>query len=472
MASHRLITETAAIALCFAAVFLLPVVGPASAKRSAQRLKVSPNGRFLLREDGLPFLYLADTAWELFHRLRREEADQYLRDRAAKGFTVIQAVVLAEADGLNAPNPYGHLPLRNNDPSKPNEAFFQHVDYVLAKARKLGLYIGVLPTWGDKWNKKWGVGPEVFTPANAEEFGIFLGRRYRESPVIWILGGDRNPESEAHLGIIRALARGLKQGDGGNHLMTYHPMGGSNSATWFHDDDWLDFNMFQSGHGARDIPNYELTTGNYHRKPAKPTVDGEPRYEDHPIDWKPEKGWFDDFDVRQAAYWSMLAGACGHTYGNHNIWQMWGPGRVAISAARTPWPEALSQPGSKQMGYLRRLFESRPFIGLVPDQTIIASEPGKGADHVRAARAEDGSFALLYSPTGKAVAVEMSRIKGSRVAAYWYNPRDGTSRAVGLFPSSGIKEFVPPTKGRGNDWVLVLDDASRKFPPLGAAKRW
>src|SRR5438093_1563944 len=70
------------------------------------RLKVSENKRFLVREDGSPFFYLGDTAWELFHRLRREEAERYLKDRAAKGFTVIQAVVLAELDGLHDPNPY------------------------------------------------------------------------------------------------------------------------------------------------------------------------------------------------------------------------------------------------------------------------------------------------------------------------------------------------------------------------------
>jgi len=247
-------------------------------------------------------------------------------------------------------------------------------------------------------------------------------------------------------------------------------MGGSNSSTWFHTDDWLDFNMFQSGHSSRDLPNYQFTTSNYQLNPAKPTLDGEPRYEDHPIDWKPEKGWFDDFDVRQAAYWSLLAGAFGHTYGNHNIWQMWQPGRDAISAARTPWQSALSQPGSFQMGHLRRLFESRPYIKLVPDQTIILNDPGNGADHRGAARAKDGSFAFVYTPTGKALAVAMSKMKGRRVKAYWYNPRDGMSTRIGLFSSSGVQEFMPPTNGRANDWVLVLDDASHKFPPPGAKR--
>src|SRR5688572_16130487 len=93
--------------------------------------RVSDNGRFLLCENGQPFFYLGDTAWELFHRLNREETEEYLQDRAAKGFTVIQAVILAEENGLRVPNRYGALPLEDFDPTRPNEEYFAHVDWVI-----------------------------------------------------------------------------------------------------------------------------------------------------------------------------------------------------------------------------------------------------------------------------------------------------------------------------------------------------
>src|SRR6188508_1861191 len=123
--------------------------GPASA---APGLKISENKRFLVNESGKPFFYLGDTAWELFHRLNREETDKYLEDRAKKGFTVIQAVALAELNGLNDPNPYGQKPLIDNDPTKPDvkvgpqNDYWDHVDYIVNKAEKLGLTIGFLPT--------------------------------------------------------------------------------------------------------------------------------------------------------------------------------------------------------------------------------------------------------------------------------------------------------------------------------------
>ena len=149
---------------------------------SLAQLKVSNNKRFLVTTDNKPFFWLGDTGWELFHRLNREEADKYLKNRADKGFTVIQAVALAELDGLHTPNPYGETPLVNNDPTKPNEKYFEHVDYIINKAGEFGLYIGLLPTWGDKiFKDRWGAGPEIFNPENAKWYGRWLGTRYRNT---------------------------------------------------------------------------------------------------------------------------------------------------------------------------------------------------------------------------------------------------------------------------------------------------
>ncbi|MFP4090845.1 MAG: glycoside hydrolase family 140 protein [Cyclobacteriaceae bacterium] len=429
----------------------------------AQPLRLSDNQRYLLKEDGMPFFWLGDTAWELFHRLDRKEASRYLENRAEKGFTVIQAVVLAELDGLNAPNPYGDKPLVDNDPTQPDEAYFEHVDFIVDKAESLGLFIGMLPTWGDKFNLRWGVGPEIFTPSNAQIFGKFLGERYKDKPIVWILGGDRIPEEEEDFAIIRAMAEGLAEGDGGNHLMTYHPMGGRNSAEFFHQDEWLDFNMFQSGHGEKNNPNYQMTAHNYQLEPTKPTLDGEPNYEDHPINWKPENGWFDENDVRQAAYWSMLAGAFGHTYGNHNIWQMWQEGRQPISSARTPWYKALDHPGAFQMGYMRQLFESRNFTQLKPDPSLIVSSAGNS--DIQAARGED--FLMVYLQAHEQVEVDPRRISGRKINVWWFDPRTGDCVNIGKYRNNQTYTFRTPNDDR--DWVLLIDDASQSYATPGEA---
>ncbi|MDW8290923.1 MAG: glycoside hydrolase family 140 protein [Armatimonadota bacterium] len=427
------------------------------------------SGRYLVTERGTPFFYLGDTAWELFHRLTREEADLYLKDRAAKGFTVIQAVALAELEGLGAPNAYGHTPLHRNDPTQPNEDYFRHVDYVVNRAEELGLYIGMLPTWGDKVNRKWGAGPEIFTPDNARVYGEFLGKRYRDKPIIWILGGDRPVENETHLEVWRAMAKGLRRGDGGTHLITYHPMGGQSSSQYLHGEEWLDFNMLQSGHHAKPIPNYEMIERDYRLQPVKPCMDGEPNYENHPINWHPKNGWFNNHDVRRAAYWALLAGAHGHTYGCHDIWQMYEPGkREPIAYARTSWKEALHLPGASQMRYLKALILSRPPLLRVPDQSLIADNPGEGAEHVRAARGADGSYAFLYLPVPRAIRVNLEVLSGAKVRVWWFNPRQGQAHLVGEFVRRGEREFAPPSDKSPEDWVLVIDQVGKRFRKPGA----
>lgn len=428
-------------------------------------LKVSDNCRFLVHEDGTPFFYLGDTAWELFHRLNREEAEKYLENRRQKRFTVIQAVVLAELDGLDTPNALGDKPLIDNDPSKPNEAYFKHVDFIVDTAAQKGIFIGMLPTWGDKVTQAWGKGPVVFTKENAYTYGRFLGERYKSKPnIIWILGGDRVADNvEA---IWRAMAKGIAEGDGGRHLKTFHPQGGRSSADWFHNDEWLDFNMLQSGHSHFDLPNYEKVSADYNRKPVKPCLDGEPRYENHPVNWKAENGWFNDFDVRQAAYWATFAGGLGHTYGCHDIWQMMAPGRQPISVARNNWYDVLNLPGAWDMMHLRGLMESRPFLSRVPDQSIIAGGQEEGPAHLTATRGD--GYLFVYSPYGKSFSVKPGKISGTQLKAWWFDPRTGESRETGTFDNSGNLEFDPPAEPeRGNDWVLVLEDASKNFPQPG-----
>ncbi len=426
--------------------------------------RVSANGRYLLDQAGQPFFWLGDTAWELFHRPTFAEADQYLQDRASKRFTVIQAVVLAEYGGLTEPTPGGNLPLVRNDPGQPVEAYFQHVDAVVARANALGLVVGMLPTWGDKWNKKWGQGPEIFTPTNARTYGKFLGQRYRDRAIVWILGGDRPVESDQHTQIIRALAAGLAEGDGGRHLMTFHPAGGRTSADPFGADAWLASNMIQSGHNT-DNPNYQAIAADYARTPAKPCLDGEPGYEDHPANFRAENGYLTPLDVRKAAYWAMFAGAHGHTYGCHDIWQFFDPQRhPAVSAARTPWRTALGLPGAGQMRYLRALIESRPFLTRVPDQSLLVGDPGSKGDHIQATRGDDGSYAFIYTPSARPFRVDLIRLAGQTLRVAWFDPTTGQTTEIDTIPRAGIVEFVPPRLPGVPDRVLILDDPARGYP--------
>lgn len=451
----------------------------AAVARAAPRLAISENRRFLVHEDGRPFFYLGDTAWELFHRLNREEADRYLQDRAGKGFTVIQAVALAELNGLEEPNAYGHRPLIDNDPARPwvvdgpDNDYWDHVDAVIDRANQLGLVIGLLPTWGDKWHKAWGVGPVVFTVENARSYGEWIGRRYRDKGIIWILGGDRWFENDEQKAVIAAMAEGLAEGDGGARLMTYHPRGGEGSSTWWHDASWLDFNMRQNGHSP-EYAQFDKTLSDYRRTPVKPVLDGEPIYEDHPVSFKQgEYGHSIAADVRRPLYWNLFNGACGHTYGHHSVWQMYAPGRKPVNDPLMYWFDALAQPGASQMQFGRWLMESRPYLTRIPDPSLVVEQtpntawPGQGRYRFVATRDDGGSYAMIYAPVGRRFTVRLDALSGSTLRAWWFNPRDGSAQLLGEFEKSDQREFTPPAPGELLDWVLVLDDAAKNYPAPG-----
>jgi len=251
-------------------------------------LSVSPNGHYLQYEDGSPFFWLGDTGWELFHRLTLEEVIRYFENRKQKGFNIIQAVILSELDVLKGTNRYGELPLLNSDPNHPNEKYFQFVDTVIAIAAKKDLMMALLPAWGDKITLKYGGnGPVIFNIESAFNFGKFLGKRYnRFDNLVWILGGDRPPndDKEDWKPVYRSMAKGLMEGSQRHYLMSFHPGGYVwESSVYLHQEEWMDFNMIQSGHAELDQPVWKNMLRDWNLKPTKPVLDAEPAYEDHPV---------------------------------------------------------------------------------------------------------------------------------------------------------------------------------------------
>jgi len=433
------------------------------------QFSVSPNGHYLLR-DGKDFFWLGDTGWELFHRLDREQADLYLETRSRQGFTVIQAVVLAEFDGLHTPNAYGDLPLIHDDPTKPNENYFRQVDYIIDRAGEKGLVIGLLPTWGDKVRMDtWGKGPVIFNPENAYVYGLWIGSRYKDRKnIVWILGGDRNPENENELKIWRSMAAGILAGTGGKDhaLITYHPQPNEQgSGQYFFSDEWFSFNMFQNGH-CRNTPVYEKIYTAWLRLPAKPVLDGEPIYEDHPVCFNvKDLGRSNAYDTRQYAWLDLFSGAFGHTYGCHDIWQFYSADREAVNGPQVFWQAAMELPGANQMKWVRKLLESHPPLSeRVPDQSLILENNLAASERIQATRGKD--YLLVYSAAGKSFTVVLEKITGKKLNVFWYNPRNGHVAKQNPVDNKGTQFFQPPQSGYGQDWVLVLEDGEKNFPPM------
>ena len=258
--------------------------------------------------------------------------------------------------------------------------------------------------------------------------------------------------------------------------MTHHSFG--SSSLWFHGDPWIDFHMWGSYHSDFSIARATGQAGfDWALKNPKPTLNGEPAYENHPVNWLQNNDRFTAYDTRQIAYWSVFAGACGHTYGCHEVWQFFDNRREPVSFAVIPWKKALGLDGAGQMHYLKRLVESRPMQEMSPDQSLVGDGAGSGSNTVRACRGKH--YAFVYIPTGYPVTIRMGRIEGRRVTAWWFDPRTGEAARIGEYENTGERLFEPPgiskslawlRTGRGCDWVLALDDAEGGFGAPGAVR--
>jgi len=437
------------------------------------RLKISPSKRYFTTSDGKPFFWLGDTGWLLFSKLNREDAEKYLEDRRVKGFNVIQVMVLHSVGVVNA---YGDSALIHKNVATPlvtagssfdNKTeydYWDHVDYIVDLAASKGIYIAMVPVWGSNVKEK------HVTSAQAKIYAQFLATRYKSRPnVIWMNGGDV-PGSDS-IKVWKTIGNTLHQFDP-QHIATYHPRGRTQSSKWFHNESWLSFNCFQSGHrdygqdtSKNDLnygeDNWKYINSDYRKLPTKPTLDAEPSYEGipHGLHDTTLAKWT-AADVRRYAYWSVFAGGCGYTYGDNSVMQMHKPDeKVGSYGAKMPWFDAINDPGAAQMQYIKKLMLSRSYFDRVPDQSIIvAAKQGKRYNYLIATRG--ANYAFVYTYNGRNVDVNLAKLTGSNSKATWYNPRTGETKMIGTYINKGTYSFKPEGGVKdGNDWVLILDKA-------------
>ena len=431
-----------------------------------KKLVVSQNGRYFMTGDGKPFFWLGDTGWLLFGKLKRAEVIRYLDDRKEKGYNVIQAMVLHTLHVVNA---YGDSALVNQNVATPriteDSDYWDHIDYIVDAAAERGIYMAMVPVWGG--NVKGG----HVSVEQAKQYAAFLANRYKnKTNIIWLNGGDIKGTDSIH--VWKAIGETIHRLDK-QHLQTFHPRGRTTSSIWFHNEPWMQFNMFQSGHrtyaqdtSAADLQfgedNWRYVQEDYSRSPAKPTLDGEPSYEKIPYGLHDTTlpVWNDD-DLRRYAYWSVFAGACGFTYGHNSVMQMHRPGDAdANFGVKDAWYNSLNDPGAEQMVHLKTLMLGKSYFDRVPDQTLIAGDPGEKYKRLLATRGEN--YALIYTYTGRNIPVNMGKIAGASVNASWYDPRTGESTTIKTYPNKGVITFNPPgTEKNGNDWVLVLESVRK-----------
>ena len=394
-------------------------------------LRVSYNKRYFVR-DGKPFFWLGDTMWPAVSKYSMEELEIYFKTRKKQGFTVSHLMLpwtLMYEGREDGAEELLQVWLED-DPSRPNEAYFEKLDKVIRLAAENDILITLLPNGGGGGGfveKK-----KIITMDNIKGYAKFLGKRHKDEPnIVWVNGFDTPPWMHQDLAL--EFNAGLLEEDGGNHLLFYHPCGGA-SSSHFHNEDWLAGNFIQTfAHMDLIQP---LVAADYNRYPTKPVVFVEGAYESGTeYSTAPITSWH----ARKQAYWAYFSGAF-HTYGHNDLWR------------KLPsWEDALTSRGAQQMKVLSDFFTSIDWWKITPEHKLINQEFRGG--HM-AARSCDNDFAMIYYAYRWPLEVNIGSLGGGKpVSGEWIDPQNGEHMGKAVY-TDPVCQITSPA--RCDDALLLL----------------
>jgi hypothetical protein len=382
----------------------------------------------------------------------------YLETRRAQGFSAIQ-FFSTQWRGL-ATDPAGEPSFIETGRFAPNPRFFQRLDpkvEAIARHGLLGYAIVVLSLYDDEPGWAWPADQLV-------RFARWLRARWGAYHISWTLAGDGGFSGHRAEERFWPIGRAV-YADPPEPLVTMHPRGWTWVGREFRDEPWVTFLSYQSCHS--DVPDKVrwLPDGDaahdWAATPAKPIINVEPNYEDHPSYDTGVR--FTAHEVRRASYWSLhVTPTAGVSYGHYSLWA-WADEPEPVGAGirsqaeelLQPWRTVLDTPGAHSMTVVRRYFESGDWWRLRPAPQLLLDQPGATdvTRFVTAAHTDDGTWITAYTPLGAPIALASDAARDRN--ARWFDPRTGHWQpAIGRPDAEGTGiVFDPPD---GDDWMLDL----------------
>jgi len=425
------------------------------------RIKVSPSKRYLIYDNGDPFFYLGDTAWEITWKSYKEQVLQYISDRKSKGFSVIQVVAFSHQllYPYGIKNRYNETSFLNNNYMQINPRYFDYLDFIVQTANDSGLVICLVSLWAAMSEVNYNPLYHAQCLSKEESLNLakYIGARYSGYNIFWIIGGDNTYDTPERKEFWSLFANTIRKGNGNKQLCTCHPSGWSSSFDYFDSTaHWLDFHMYQSSHTAGGDYTWKAALNGYNILPTKPVINGEPNYEDiYNNLWMPGDTTqlitfrIRPIDVRQASYESILSGALvGITYGANGVWQWHTEYLPGSHLPRFTVMDAIKMQGSNNMTIVRKVMEKYKWYSFKPRQELIQNFH---STQNFIPIAENNEYCLIYFPSRTDSIVLSKAHDFLNRYSFWINPINGDSLKRGYHNTNTIS---PPDT---NDWILVVD---------------
>ena len=408
-------------------------------------LRVAAGGAYLEDSRGTPFLLTGDSAWSMIADLATEDAEDYLDNRQKLGFNAILTSVIEHKFARLAPaNLYGERPFIDDDFSRPNERYFARVATVLRAAEERGILVLLCPAYlgAGGGEEGWYQEMEKAGPVKLRAYGRYLGRRFRSfANILWVQGGDFDPPDRQ---LVEAIAEGLRE-TMPDALQTVHANRDTRSDRYWLNARWMSLDTVYT---YADVA--QATLARYHLGPRRPFFLIESLYEN-------EHG-VDEQKVRQIAYGALLSGASGQVFGNNPVWHFSAAGLFDADAT---WKQSLFSRGARSISHLVDIFRTLDWWRLIPDEgKLVEAVDGEGDAYGVAARAQDGSAAVIYVNNVERLRLDWSMLGNGERTVEWIDPSSGV-RVAEVEGSSGLADDellapVGPNESKYFDWIAVV----------------
>src|ERR1700678_1957714 len=184
-------------------------------------------------QNGNPCFALGDDAFGLVTTLTSAQVDQYLSDRASKGINIIW---WAPVDNTYSPSPptdaNGDSPFSGGDflGMSSQTAYWNFVDYVMQRCLVWGITVAFNPMFvGLNGTSGYLNSVQAASTATLQGYAQFIAARYGTyQNLIWLIGGDCDPNISGLYSQINIFATALKSADPGNHLFMLEACRNSN----------------------------------------------------------------------------------------------------------------------------------------------------------------------------------------------------------------------------------------------------
>ncbi len=382
-------------------------------------LKIAKNNRtFLL--DNNHFFYLADTCWSAFTNIGVEEWKYYLETRKQQGFNTLQINILPQWDRSVRSNevlPFGVNIDKSFNFNEVNNEYFDKAREMCLVAKDYGFQLALVVLWCNYVPNTWAsnINSKNIMPVDFLEkyFDVVL-EKFDDLKPIYLISGDTDFENNESINYYdKALKYFCEKSK--DTLKTLHIRGREEKIPETLVKN-IDFYMYQSGHNSSNMHMpYYLGEVFYNKNPKKPVINSEPCYEQMGYSRK-VYGRFDRFDVRKAAWQSVLSGGCGGlTYGAHGVWS-WHTIGTQFSeeigeAFDSPmlWQNALQLKGATDYGMLKYILESNNLINIIPRNDLLVNETSE----IRFAINDENTSCALYIPSNTNVKIkaDLSKFK-------------------------------------------------------------